>query len=116
MSPSPSRNRSLSYSTHRKRNHYCSRMSVKGARRPPLVNHLRDANKIISLLIRHHKQAARAMPEQFDYAAQMRDYLEDRHRRELDAILQPALDKIYGPSHPRSDPEPPHPNSAHPIG
>lgn len=37
----------------------------------------------------------------------MRAYLEDR--RELDALLQPALDKVYGPS--RSDPGPPNPDS-----
>lgn len=87
--------RRLNRSLNRRLDKHATRM-LGGAHRPAPPNYLRDVCSAISLLIKSHKRLAKIMPEYFDYVEIDRRHRELEQERQRDAIIRPALDRIYG--------------------
>ncbi len=81
---------------NRRLNHYTTRML--SGRRPPPPNYLSIAVRALNAVIRSHKRLIKLAPELFDYAAIDREHRRMEAQRQLDQELQPALDRVYGPS------------------
>ena len=90
-------NRGLNRGLYRPLDRYSTRM-LSGAQRPPPVNYLRLACRALSEHIRIAKRMAKQWPELFDNVANDRRARELEHQRALDAEVQAALNKVYGPA------------------